>query len=83
MVVRLRARVVRRTDFRRDDRVDKLLDGTVTHVAHETFLADALAKMRTEVNTVGDLFGDVFGDVFDEREQKAGADRLLVVQAGC
>jgi hypothetical protein len=32
--------------------VDKLLGSTVSHLAHETFLADALSKMRLQMNTV-------------------------------
>jgi hypothetical protein len=40
---------------RLSDRVEKLLDGSVLHKAHETYLVDAMAKFRVNVNTVGDL----------------------------
>jgi hypothetical protein len=43
-------------NYRLDDRVDKLLDGSVSHLEHQTFLADAMGKMRTEVNTAGVCF---------------------------
>jgi hypothetical protein len=39
---------------RLSDRVEKLLDGTIPHLAHETFLVDALVKMRAQVNTASD-----------------------------